>query len=203
MKSAWLLSFFACIMPRTGARQQQRFTKGKQRVPGHGRRQRRARERSSCPNYQSSQPRRHSPWCHAVESGTLPGKGRCLLFPRHGRKRRARQHSTPRTTYPLVPFFAIANRWSERVVVGFSVDAARTFQRMEGPYLGGKSRQLWQRRHCGQTCATHRHPLRPVRGLANIGKLGAGVRLFGQYVEAIDESDITTQARLAPPWVHR
>lgn len=98
-----------------------------------------------------------------------------------------------RTTYPLVPFFAVANRWSERVVVGFSVDTPHGLSSEWKDHtwevsLGG----------FGSADMVKLAQLTVIRFGPSVAwqsseNWSTGVRLFGQYVEAIDESDIATQ----------
>ena len=98
-----------------------------------------------------------------------------------------------RTTYPLVPFFAIANRWSERVVVGFSVDTPHGLSSEWKDHTWEVSLGS-----LGSADMVKLAQLTVIRFGPSVAwqtseNWSTGVRLFGQYVEAIDESDITTQ----------
>src|SRR3989344_4745392 len=98
-----------------------------------------------------------------------------------------------RTTYPLVPFFAVANRWSERVVVGFSVDTPHGLSSEWKDHTWEVSLGS-----LGSADMVKLAQLTVIRFGPSVAwqtseNLSTGVRLFGQYVEAIDESDIVTQ----------
>ena len=97
-----------------------------------------------------------------------------------------------RTTYPLVPFFAIANRWSEHVTIGFSIDSPHglssewkdhTWDVDLGSLGSGDMVKLSQLTvlRFGPTAAWRVDE-----------RWSVGARLFAQYVEAIDENDIAT-----------
>ena len=97
-----------------------------------------------------------------------------------------------RTTYPLVPFFAVANRWSERVTIGFSVDSPHGLSsewkdRTWDVDLGG----------FGSADMVKLSRLTVLRFGPSVAwrvdeRWSVGARLFGQYVEAVDENDIAT-----------
>jgi long-chain fatty acid transport protein len=97
-----------------------------------------------------------------------------------------------RTGYPLVPYFAIAVPYTERVTLGFAVDSPHglstewkdhTWDVNLGSFGSAdmvKRVQLTVLRF-GPTLAWRRDD-----------DWSVGARLFGQYVEAIDENDIAT-----------
>jgi len=126
------------------------------------------------------------------ESGTLLGQADAS-FSRNTAASGARAGDfNARTTYPLVPFFAIANRWSEHVTIGFSIDTPHglssewkdhTWDVDLGSLGSGDMVKLSQLTvlRFGPTVAwrVDEH-------------WSTGARLFAQYVEAIDENDIAT-----------
>ena len=97
-----------------------------------------------------------------------------------------------RTGYPLVPYFAVAVPYTERMTLGFAVDSPHGLSTEWKDHtwdvnLGGfgsadmvKLAQLTVLRF-GPTAAWRLD-----------GGWSAGARLFAQYVEAIDENDIAT-----------
>src|SRR3989344_3701585 len=126
------------------------------------------------------------------ESGTLLGQADAS-FSRNTAASGARAGDfNARTTYPLVPFFAIANRWSEHVTIGFSIDTPHglssewkdhTWDVDLGSLGSGDMVKLSQLTvlRFGPTVAwrVDEH-------------WSTGARLFAHYVEAIDENDIAT-----------
>jgi len=97
-----------------------------------------------------------------------------------------------RTGYPLVPYFAVAVPYTERLTLGFGVDSPHGLSTEWKDHtwdvnLGG----------FGSADMVKRVKLTVVRvGPTAAWRLdggwSAGARLFGQYVEAIDENDIAT-----------
>ena len=122
----------------------------------------------------------------------LAGKGRCLLFPVPRQLAPRAGDFNARTTYPLVPFSLLPTAGPSVWWWAFRGHAARTFQRMEGPYLGGQSRPAGERRH-GQLAQLTVIRFGPSVAWRRRKKLEYGCTSVWTYVEAIDESDITTQ----------
>ncbi|MBI3574612.1 MAG: outer membrane protein transport protein [Gammaproteobacteria bacterium] len=126
------------------------------------------------------------------ESGTLLGRADASFSRTTATSAGRAGDVNARTTYPLVPFFAIANRWSERVTIGFSVDSPHglssewkdhTWDVDLGSLGSGDMVKLSQLTvlRFGPTAAWRVDE-----------RWSVGARLFAQYVEAIDENDIAT-----------
>lgn len=97
-----------------------------------------------------------------------------------------------RRSYPLVPFFAVANRRSERMAIGFSVDSPHGLSSEWKDHtwdvdLGGFG-------SADMVKLSRLTVLRfgPSAAWRVDKRWSIGARLFGQYVEAVDENDIAT-----------
>jgi long-chain fatty acid transport protein len=126
------------------------------------------------------------------EAGTLLGQVDTLFSRSSPASATGTGDHNARTSYPLIPFIAIADRWSENMAVGFSAEwphglAAEWKDHSWDVNLGG----------LGSADMVKLVQLTVIRfGPAAAWRIddqwSAGARLYAQYVEAVDENDIAT-----------
>ena len=128
------------------------------------------------------------------ESGTLLGKADASLFPApRPQAPRAPAISTPEPPIRWYRSLPSPTAGPERVVVGFSVDTPHGLSSEWKDHTWEVSLGSFGSADMVKLAQLTVIRFGPSVAWQTSENWSAGVRLFGQYVEAIDESDITTQ----------
>ena len=126
------------------------------------------------------------------EAGSLLGKVTTSFSRSTAASAAASGNFNTKTGYPLVPFFAITQRYSDRTTIGFAVNSPHG--------LGVEWKDhTWDLNlgALGTADLVKKAELKvlrfgPAASLKINNAWNAGIRLFAQYIDARDESDIST-----------